>query len=304
VARNTYEAWIPEEYDSTVITRVNAVSAVEALARRIPMGSDTKHEPRSAGVGVELVAKGAAYGEDASANDDVLLTARKLGKVIRIADEDINDSLADILAVKRADWATSYAKFLDNSTLGVTAAENGTTVPFTSVYRTVRNNDASTGYTADTNYTATGTGGVTYDALSAFTGLTESSNYWSEGDMILIAHPAFRGVLRGVKDSNGSPIFVQGLAGTPDTLFGSTVRWSLGARTSAVATDSPAGNPLLISANRTLLMLGIRSGPEYRLAGADTGAAFLTDEALLKMRSRRGFVVGHPSGFAVLEKTA
>ena len=100
MARNTFEPWIPEEYGSEVITRITQTSAVEALASRIPMASDTRHTPRSAGMGVDVVDKGSAYGEDTSLNDEVILYAKKFGKVIRVAEEDINDSLANILATK------------------------------------------------------------------------------------------------------------------------------------------------------------------------------------------------------------
>lgn len=304
MARNTYEDWIPEEWDGPVITRVNATSAVEALARRVPMATDTKHVPRSSGVGVATVAKGSAYSEDESANDDVLLTARKLGKVIRIADEDLNDvNYVSIIQTKQNDWATSYARFIDNATLGVTAAENGTTVPFTSLYRALSQNNSDTSYTANANIIQTG-GAITYDDFSNVLALVEGGDYFAEGDMIAIAHPAFRASLRGIKDTAGNPIFVQGLAGTPDTVFGYPVRWSTGAKTSTTATDAPSGNPFLAVGNRNYLLLGIRSGPESRQAGPDTGAAFLTDEALLKMRARRGFAVAHEKAFAILEITA
>lgn len=304
MARNTYEDWIPEEWDGPIITRVNATSAVESLARRVPMATDTKHIPRSAGVGVATVAKGSAYSEDESANDDVLLTARKLGKVIRIADEDLNDvNYVSIIQSKQNDWATSYARFIDNATLGVTAAENGTTVPFTSVYRALSQSNSDTSYTGNANITQTG-GALTYDDFSALLADVEEGDYFTEGDMVIIAHPAFRAGLRGIKDTAGNPVFVQGLAGTPDTVFGYPVRWSQGAKTHATATDSPSGNPLMIFGNRNYLYLGIRSGPESKQAGPDTGAAFLTDEALLKMRARRGFVVGHEKAFAILEITA
>lgn len=52
--------WIPEEYDSNVITRVHKMSAVEAYGRHYPMAHDTRHVPRSAGMDVEGVAKGGA----------------------------------------------------------------------------------------------------------------------------------------------------------------------------------------------------------------------------------------------------
>ena len=304
MARNTYEDWIPEEWTGPVITRVNQVSAVEALARRVPMGTDTKRIPRSAGIGVATIAKGSAYSEDESANDDVVLTARKFGKALRIADEDLDDvNYVNIIAGKQAEWATSYAKFIDNATLAVTAAENGTTVPFTSVYKAVTTTNADTGYTANANLIQTA-GAPAYDDFSNLLALVEGGDYFDESQMVMIAHPAWRAYLRGIKDTNGNPIFVQGLAGTPDTVFGMRVRWSMGAKTHATATDNPSGNPLMIVANADLLILGIRSGPESFTAPANSGAAFLTDEALVKMRARRGWAVGHEKGIGVLEYTA
>lgn len=294
--------WIPEEYTGAVITRVNQLSAVEALARREPMATDTKHVPRDAGSGVNAVSKSGSYTEDANGGDDVLLTARKIGRVYRIADEDVKDSnLVNVIATKQRAWATSYAKYIDNATLAVTGAESMPTIPFTSLYRSIRSNNSDTGYTADANIVR---GAATYANLSATLGLVETGDYWADGDMICIAHPAFRETLRGILDSQNRPIFVEGLAGTPDTIFGHTVRWSLGAKTHPTATDTPTGNPIVVFGNREYMILGIRSGPESAIAGADSGAAFLTDEALVKMRARRGYATGHEKAFAIFEKTS
>lgn len=308
MARNTFEDWIPEEWDSQVVQRVAQVSVIESEAREYPMATDTRHIPRSAGVDVNGVAKGTAYGEDESVNDDVLLTAKKAGRAIRIADEDLQDSNVAILEQKRVDWATSWAKYLDNACLAVTAAESGVTVPYTSVYKAIRTSNADTGYTADVNYVATATGGnVTYNNLSAVLAKVEVGDYWEEGMTLVIAHPSLREKLRNIKDDQNEPIFVRGQggdSGTPDTLFGHRIRWSLGARTSATAVHNPTGNPLMIVVNRDFLAIGKRSGPESRVAGPDTGAAFLTDEALLKMRARRAFALTHEKAAAVLEVLA
>lgn len=310
MARATFEAWIPEEPGSAVLTRVNNMSAVESMARREPMSSGAKSVPRSLGLGVELIDKGAAYGEDTSTNDEVVLTAKKIGKAIRIADEDMEDSAASIVDAKKADWATSYAKYLDNATLGTTAAV-GAGVPFVSVYRAVTTADSATGYTANDNHVSA-EDSVTYTQLSELFAKVESGDYFDETDTVVIAHPYFRQVLRGVMDSQNRPIFVEGIAGTPSTLFGLAVRWSLGAKTSATATDAnaalgttkgSAGNPLIVVGNRQHLILGVRSGPESFLSDPHNGGpGQLTDEWILNMRSRRGFAVGDPRAFAVLER--
>jgi HK97 family phage major capsid protein len=302
VARNTFEAWIPEEESSEVIQRVNQMSAVEALASPEPMSSNSKTIPRSAGVGVSLVDKGGAYSEDTSANDDITLTAKKIGKAIRIAEEDIDDSLANIIATKQRDWATSYAKFLDNATLAVSAAP-GVGVPFTSVYYQLTQADAGVGYTANENVTVAASGGVTYNDLSDVLTDVEGGDYFDLSRMVVIGHPSFRGTLRTIKDDQKQPIFVQGQGGdrgTPDTLFDLPVRWSLGCRLSATATDAPTGKPILVVVNQDFLRLGRRSGPESIFIDGRDGLSALTDESILKMRARRAFALGHPKAAAVL----
>lgn len=299
MTRATFEAWIPEEYDSAVITRITQTSAVEALASRVPMGSDTRHTPRSAGMGVDVIDKGGTYGEDTNLNDEVILYAKKFGKVLRVAEEDIDDSLANILATKMADWAISYAKVLDNACLAVTAGV-GTGVPFTSLYSLLHTTDATLSYTADANIVTAASGGVTYDDFSNAIGLVEAGDYYDPSTLLAIAHPTFKKSLRGIKDTTGEPIFVQGLAGTPDTIFGVQIRWSLGARTSATATSAPTGRPLMAFVSTDMMLLGIRSGPESVFIDGRDGTSALTDESLLKMRARRGWAYGHPAGAAIL----
>ena len=300
MARNTMEAWIPEEDGSEVIQRVLQTSAIERFARRIPMSTATRTEPRSTGVGVETIGKGGTYGEDESTNDDVLLTVRKFGKAIRIAEEDLEDTLVNTVATKQRDWATSYAKYLDNAALGTVGAENGTTRPYASVYQQLTAGLAG-------NIVQTGTGGAgavdlpTYDEFSEVVSKVEAGNYFDPSALVIIANPLFRSYFRGVKDDQGAPLFVQGLAGTPDTLYGTEVAWSLGARVNTTASDAPTGNPLLVVCNRDLLMLGVRSGPESIFIDGRSGLSALTDEAILKMRARRAFNIGHLEGFAALE---
>lgn len=300
MARATFEsnAWIPEEAGSEVITQVQATSAVENVARREPMKTDVKNVPRLGIVEPDVIPKGTAYGEDASAADEVTLTARKFGKVVRIAEEDIDDSVVDLIAAKNKSLATGAARKLDNACLGTTAASNGTTVPFDSVYRQVSQ------YSSGARLIQTA-GALAYADLVALLGFGEESNY-AGPDLTVIANPAFRALLRGL-DTGSANVRATGSVYDEEanTLGGHRIVWSTGAKTNATASATPTGNPLLIAvSDPNLLILGVRSGPEYMLAGADSGPAFLTDEALLKFRMRRGFQIGDPTAFAVLEITA
>jgi HK97 family phage major capsid protein len=302
VTRNTLEAWIPEEWEtSRVVQSITQISAVEALAARIPMGSDTKHVPRTAGMDVAVVAKGGTYGEDTSLNDEVLLSAIKFGKAARIAEEDIDDSVANVIEAKMIGWGKSYAKLIDNASLAVSAASNGTTVPFTSLYQLLNTTDATLSYTGGANITtAASSGAPSYSEFSTAIGNVESGDYFDPGSMVAIAHPAFRKSLRGVLDSQNRPIFIEGLSGTPDTVFGVNVRWSLGAKLTATATSTPTGRALMAFVNPELMLLGVRSGPESVFIDGRDGLSALTDESILKMRARRGWAYGHPNGASIL----
>lgn len=304
-AINDVDDWIPEEWGGAVLTRIARTSAVDALARHETMGTDTKHVPREAGVDIHHIGKGGTYGEDANVNDTVLLTARKLGQGIALAEEDMADTakFVNVIETKQLSWATSYAKAFDNATLGVTGAESNVASddrPFTSLYRVLATTDAALGYTANDNLTFSGSGGVTYDLLNTTFSDYEDGDYYDEGETVVIASPHFRKVLRGIKDDNKQPIFVRGQggdAGTPDTLFGVPVRWTQGARTSAAMTHKPTGNPFLVVGHKGFLIVGDRSGPESIPIPANISRE---DEAFLKMRARRGFAVGHPKAFAML----
>lgn len=313
MAASDVDLWIPEEFGGPVLAQINKSSVVEVVARQEPMSTLTKKVPRDGGVDFEgATSKGVAIAEDDNDVDSVLLTARKLARIVRLNDEDVEDTseVANVIQRKQIGWATAYGIGFDNSTLAVTAAENGTTVPFTSLYKALRTTDAGlpegVTYTADDNRVVGASGAVTYDNLSNLFGLLESGNYWADGDMITIAHPMFRKLFRGIKDTQNRPVFTENASmasGGGDTLFGTTVRWSLGARTSAVATNRPTGNPLLFVGNSQFLIKGNRSGPEYAMAGPNSGAGFTVDQTLLKFRTRRGFQVGNPFAWAVLEVT-
>lgn len=312
MARNTMEAWLRDEQGSDVIKRIEYNSVAESLFRSVPMNGATKTEPRMADMSVAVVAKGAAYGEDTAANDEVLLTAIKFGTALRIAEEDIDDQIANIIEAKKLSWASSFGALLDNATIGTSAAANGSTVPFTSIYRAVTTVDATVGYTANANYLSA-TAAVTYDSLSDLASKVEGSGYGAPGN-VYVAHPVFKGALRKIKDSQNRPIFEPSpREGSPDTLFGYPIHWSQGAVVAATASATQAatlvgagvkgtaGNPLIAFGNPEFALLGKRSGVESVVIDGRDGLSALTDETILKVRARRAFVLGNVKAWAVLE---
>jgi HK97 family phage major capsid protein len=313
VARETFEDWIPIEGGDRAIQALVRASVTESLGRPEPMASDTKWVPRSGNFAIAAVAKGAAYGETAGVNDYVELIARKAGGAIRIAEEDLLDSPVELLGTKRVDAARNMAIFFDNSTLATSAAQNGTTILYDSVYRRVRTADVNVGYTADANYVS---GSATYTNLSNTLAKIEDSIWYADDGLFVAASPVFKSAFRNIVDAQGRPIFVPNGGGTQDTprdlLFGIPVNWTMGARVSGTNTSAPTGNPLLVVGQRDLLIKGMAklnptitsTNPGFAVQRANTGVGFLTDEALMKAAMRRGFAVGAPNAFAVFEKTS
>jgi HK97 family phage major capsid protein len=315
VARNDIDAtgWLVEDKDSVVVKTFAQTSAWDEAARTIDMTANTVEIPRIDDMDVDIIPKGSAYGEDTSDADVITITAKKFGKALRIAEEDVEDKkLADYLDLKKQSAASSFAKKYDNAAIGTTAAANGTTVPFTSLYRALTSADASTGYTANANVLS-GTA-LTYDLLSRLLGLAEASDYYDESQVSVIAHPSFRGVFRGLVDGQQRPLFLNDVINgrVVSSVFGLPIRWSNGAKTSATAVTNnaaaggvkgAAGNPLLAIVNKPFAVAGRRTPFESVVIPGRDGLAGLTDEDILKVRTRRAAGVTIPGAHAIFEKT-
>ena len=301
--------WIPIEWDDSVITRVLQDSAIEKYGRPHKMTTATKRVLRSSGLSVNA---GTTYTADTSTNDYITLTARKFNSLFVVDEDDLADadSVIDTVRTKGADWAISYADTFDNACLAVSGAENGTTVPFTSAYKSLRTTNSATSYTADDNYltwdddltsiASPAVGTSLYEKLSATFKKVETGKYWSLADQLVIASPGWRDALRNCLDAQGRPIFIQGTGGTPDTLFDAPIAWSRGCKVSATNTQSPTGNDLLFYVNRQFLKRGDRSMGEILVDKAR--AQDTTDDTAVKIRVRKGFNVGHEKALAVLER--
>jgi HK97 family phage major capsid protein len=286
--------WIPEEYSSTVITTARGNSFVESSARKENMNSEVKAVPRFLGDEPVVVAEGADYPDAAPVLDEVILQARKWGKILHVSEEDLNDSFVDVVTQYKSDWAALWARKFDNACLGVTAAADGTDAkPYTSVYREVSQ------YNSASNRIQTA-GELTFEDLNNALALVETSGYYDSSKAFMAVSPKLLGDLRNLKDAAGARMSIDPLSGQVTSLLGVPVFVTQGANAVAAATSAPAGNPLIIVGNRDLLINGVRSGIES-LVSKD--AEFRSDGVLIKVRARRGFAVGRPQAFAVIEKT-
>jgi HK97 family phage major capsid protein len=287
--------YILEEQGSSVIQALLANSAVEQFARREAMASRTKSVPRFVADAPEVVAEGGIIPEAAATLDEVVLTARKYAKIFHISEEDVNDSLVDVLTTYKTEWASRWARKYDNACLGVTAAGDGDDgQPFTSLYRAVYTNPNGPSQIIQTG------GALSFADINSALGMVESSDKFDAANTVFMAHPKMLAELRGMVDGTGQLVLPNPIAQTPGSLFGYPLVVSYGAATSAAATDAPTGNPLLIAGNRQMMINGIRGGVESVVS---RDAQFNTDGVLLKTRVRRGFAVADAGAFAIVEKT-
>jgi HK97 family phage major capsid protein len=297
VARNDIDGtgWLVENRDSAVVKAFAHTSAWEKATRHINMTANTVRIPRIEDMDVDVIPKGSAYGEDASTADTVAITSAKFGKALRIAEEDVDDDkLADFLDLKKQSAASSFAKKFDNAAIGT-----------------------STGYTANANVVTatvaqTAAAGL-YARISALLGVAEGSNFYDESQMSFIAHPSLKGLLRLVVDGQGRPIFYSDVNGQSvvDRLFGLQVYWSNGAVVTATAMTVPtvaapgvagtAGNKILALINQPYAVTGDRTPFESVLIPGRDGLAGLTDEDILKVRTRKAAGVTNPKAHALLE---
>lgn len=318
--RQDYDVWKAVEWDGDAIKALTHTSVIESEARPVVMQSDTKRVRRTGDFDVAGVQKGSEYGYDQQVVDYVELIAQKVGGLRKIAEEDLSGEVeggAEILGDSEAQALSSLAQTFDQGCIGTTAARDGVSVLWNSIYYDL--STAAAGlpmgpYAAGANIIqwdqsdVTASGSAGYDFISNWLELYENGPYFDEMNTLIIASPAWRGVLRKVKDGNGRPYWEDG----QPTIGGYRVRWTTGARKHATTTRTPTGSPLMVVANRQLLLNGkarlspeiAGSNPGTALQRAKNGAGFTSDEALFKAAMKRGFRLGEPRGAAILEYNA
>lgn len=289
--------WIPEEKSSDVIKASQQNSFVESQARKETMATRTKGVPRFLGDDPVVVAEGATIPDAAPTLDEVILTAHKWAKILHLSEEDLNDSLVDTLSAYKEAWASRWARKFDHACLGVTAAAAGTdAAPYNSVYREV-----SQAADVATRLIATAAGAeITFEHLNSALAKIETGEFYDPSQTVFVVSPKVLGNLRNLKDAGGLRVSRDPLTGTPTGILGYPLVVSTGAETGAASSAAPAGKPLVIVGNKSLLINGVRSGIESIVSSEPE---FRTDGVLLKVRARRAFAVGRVEGFAIIEKT-
>jgi hypothetical protein len=302
LAARDYSAWVPIQYDNTVITWETVASAIyRAAPTPVPMTAAALEVPRLVGADV---GGGSQLTEDTHNGDKVTMYAYQFNGKDTLDEAQGEDSRADLLTANSNAWLDNYFLAYDRASLGVSSARSATETnyrPYDSVYYKLANSDSATGYTANDNLDV---GALTYASASTVLGYLEGSQYWSPASTVAIAHGSLRAKLRNLVDDDHRPIFITagGSNVEQDTLFGVPVLWSNGAIVTANFQESSAkGNPLLVFANRKFLVRGSRIEPQSRFIPASINTDALEDT--VQHRAREGFVLTVAQSAAALSVT-
>lgn len=309
MAARDFSAWQPIEWDNQVIQREVQASAIYESARQMPMGSNLKEIPRFTNA---MVGGGSQLTEDTNNGDTIPMYSYQFNGKETLDEAQMEDSVADEVQAVTFEWLNSFHMSYDNACLGVSAARSGTVTayqPYTSVYNAVRNNDSDVGYVANTNYTKTGSGGLTYDFANTALGLVENTKFWNPANGCIYIHSSLKKSIRGIKDGDGRPIFVESSSGFPGggmvpqyQMFGVPAYFTFGAVVTNDFTsfqNGITGNPLIIFANRRHVVRGPRIEPQAQFINANINIAAL--EHTMQFRARQGFAATVPQAFSVLE---
>lgn len=309
MASRDFSAWTPIIWDDQVIQREVQASAIYDTARQMNMVSNTYEIPRFTNANV---GGGSQLTEDTNNGDTIALYSYQYNGKETLDEAQIEDSPADEVAAVTYEWMNSYHMSYDNACMGVSAARSSVATnyqPYNSIYYTVRHADADVNYAADTNYTKTGSGGLTYDFANTALGKVENTKFWNSTNGCVYIHNSLKQSIRGIKDAQGRPIFVESTTGFPGggvapryELFGVPAYFTFGAIVSNDFNSFQAGtygNPLIIFANRRHAVRGDRIPPQAQFINANININAL--EHTVQFRARQGFAATVPQAFSVLE---
>lgn len=310
MAVSDFSAWTPIIWDDQATNEEMQPSAMYEAGRLMQMTSNSYEIPRFTDADVS---GGSTLTDDSNSADTIMLYGYQFNGKFTLDEAQVEDSAADVIESTSFEWLNSLRMSYDNACFGVSAARSTNPLnyqPYTSVYYAVTHNDSDVGYTANTNYTKTGSGGLTYDYLNTGLGVAEDTTFWNENTGIAIIHPRLKKGLRGIKDTTGKPILTESTGGFPgggarlvDDFMGYRAIYSRGAIVTNDFTGARGktvqGNPLIIFANPKMMVRGSRIEPQSQFINANINVNAL--EHTLQCRARLGFAATIPQAFSVIE---
>ena len=238
---------VPDEYEHTLVEALEEENIFRTLARIIQTSSGDRKIPISASKGTaSWIDEEGAYPESDDSFGQVSIGAYKLGTIIKVSEELINDSVFDLEGYIAREFARRIgakeeeAFFTGDGTgkpTGILAESGG----------------------ADIGLTAKGDAAITADEIMDLYYSLKSpyrkKAVWLLNDSTIKA-------IRKLKDSNGQYLWQPSLvAGTPDTLLGHTVK------TSAYMPALGANNKTIAFGDYSYYWIADRQGRTFKRLG-------------------------------------
>ena len=277
--------FIPSSVANDIIADVTRGSAVMGLSKLIPMTTPTKTVPvLASGVGAYWVGETEKIQTSSAEWIYPVITAKKLGVIIPVSSEALNDSTIDVFSAYRTEISKAFAVALDK------AALFGSDSPFgagKSIHEKIvaAGNEFVLGSVA-----GQAIGGDLSDVMA----LIEADGFDVNG----FAGPiAMKNRLRKAKDDAGNQIFKDITKDAPAEVYGQPLAYVRNG-----AWDAAKSN--LIAGNFDFSLVGMLQDIEYKVATEGTvGTMNLFEQDMVALRAtmRVGFLVVKDNAFASLK---
>ena len=283
--KDELSGFVPKEQAQEIIKKVARGSSVIRLSRVEPMNSETKKIPvMTSGAGAYWIGEGKRIGTSGATWIFPELHAKKLGVIIPVTREKINDSTIDVFSELQDSISEAFYKSFD------AAALFGYESPFaTSVMGAITDCEAEVSASA-----------ASLDiAASDVMAKVEEAGYDADG---FIAKIGVKNSLRKLRDANGSPIFIAGT--DQNELYGQPIEFI---RNGAWRDEEAE----LIAGEWKYSLVGIRDDIEYEILTEATLQGTLDEDGkplslaeqdmvAVKATMRIAYLCVKPEAFAAL----
>lgn len=282
---NQLSGFIPTDIANDIIADVTRGSAVMALSKFEPMSTPEKTVPvMTEGAGAYWVGEGEKIQTSKAEWIFPKLTAKKLGVIIPVTRESLNDTTINVFESIKPTIAEAFAVAFDKAALfgenspygaGLSLIEKAAAAGQEFIFGSVPGQEI---------------GGDLSDLMA----LVEEAGY----DVNAFAGPvAMKNSLRKAKDDNGNAIFTDITKDAPAQVYGSPLAYARnGAWDKTVAK--------LVAGNFNYSLVGVLEGIEYRVSeDATVGDINLFEQDMVALRAtmRIGFLIVKDEAFAVLK---
>ena len=277
------DSLIPDQVSKEIIQTMPQSSVIMTRAKKVAMSAKKEKQPVLASLpDAYWVNEGGLKQTTKTGWEDVTMTAEEMAVIVPIPDSVVDDSQINIWDTVKPLIAEAMGKKIDQAAIfGIDKPASWGT-------------DILAGATAADNNVAEGTGKDLADDVAKLGRKLSEAGFALNGFATM---PGFGWQLAGLRNANGTPIYVPSLAqGTPSTLYGYPLNEVMNG---AWATDKA----VLLGADWTKFVYGVRQDISYQvfdqgvISDEDGKVVYnlmQQDSQALRVVMRVGFAVANP----------